>query len=239
MDGSATAPARVGRKEKVPVPPPPPEQRTPRSSRKDTAMGPEARDALDDGAPPNQVRLPPLMVLAHESKVGPAAFLMLRPQFHLQGGQCLQCILPRKLSRSPRPFLALLLHRLLFSSWEDPYCCCSSATISTSSMMSSAGSWNTRSILAASPSTRGSLFSTTSNLKRVASLPGITNSASKVPTMQSIRTVGHRPQHPEHQVLQLRRSGVPGRSRIPLTTSHAPLGPGRNPRLGKIRRDRS
>ena len=38
MDGSATAPVRIGRREKVPVTPPLPEQQTSKSSRKDTAM---------------------------------------------------------------------------------------------------------------------------------------------------------------------------------------------------------
>ena len=38
------------------------------------------------------------MVLAHELEVGPAVLLMLRAQFHQQGSQCLQRILPWKLS---------------------------------------------------------------------------------------------------------------------------------------------
>ena len=37
MDGSATAPVRIGSREKVPAPPPLPEQQTSKSSRKDTA----------------------------------------------------------------------------------------------------------------------------------------------------------------------------------------------------------
>ena len=47
---------------------------------------------LDDGGPPSQVTLPPLMVLVHGLNLGPTVFPMLRAQFCLQGSQCLQCI---------------------------------------------------------------------------------------------------------------------------------------------------
>ena len=184
----------------VPESPPPSEQRTSRSSRKDTAMAQKQGVAWLMAL----LRAKSGFLLVHEQKVGPAVFLMLRLQFHLQGGQYLQHIFPQKLSRAPGPFLALLLHRFLFSSWEEPFCCSSSPTTSTSSMMSCTSSWNPCPIPATSSSTRGSLSSTISNLKRVASWPGMTTGGSKVPATQSIRMAGRRPQRPDHWGLQLR-----------------------------------
>ena len=169
-------------------------QRT--EKKKGCSNGPEARDAPGDGAPPSQVRLPPLMVLAHKLEVGPAVFLMLRAQFHQQGSQCLQRILPWKLSSAPGPFMGLLPHRLL-SSWENPCCCSSSATTCTSSMTSSASSWNNHLIPTKSPSTRGSPSSTASTLHRVATLPGMTTCGFEVPASKSLRMAGCQLQRPE------------------------------------------
>ena len=61
-----------------------------KEQRKGYSFGPEARDTLDDDAPQSQVTVPLLMALVHELNLGPAVLLMLRAQFHLQGGLCLQ-----------------------------------------------------------------------------------------------------------------------------------------------------